>query len=300
MKRYSLLLATLLLLSTVAGAQNDKKKEVWGEATIIANTITSTFGEHTNVQKSLTAYYTTNLKAPDGAHGFLTVPAGLGPGPKIPLKIQNHDHAGTGAEMRHYWGCSQTILKDQPEVLKGQYDDKTRKWQVGSTGMADPMQMMGITEASKAAGDYAMNVSYIGVFSLTMGQGQEFLPALKLVEPAADKVDLSQAVKISWEKVAGCSGYTVMVSGKDAQGRTTYWENAYNSGLWQRMGATKALEKGLILPPDKTTCTLPGGIFSGQATITVTAVSQIAVGKGPFSLWGWAQSSANKILNMGG
>lgn len=292
-------LLAVLCLSSLATAQEDKKKKIWGEATLMALTSTSTFGTFTNTQYMMSAYYATNLLPPADAKGTLTVPETLGIGPVIPLNIRTLKDWKAPKRL-YYWGCSATVLKDQPEVRAEGWRMKEQWWVVNSNGTADATKMMGLNAQSKVPGKYVMETSYTGSMSLVMTDTQQFLPPLKVVEPASDKVDTSQAIPVKWEKVPGAGGYLVMASGKNAKGEDVTWESAYNAVIWQRMGVAKALKKGLLKGPDHLQCTIPAGIFKGQVSIIVTAVTPIATGEGAFSFWGWAQSMGTKIVNMGG
>lgn len=291
-------LLAVMCLSTLTVAQEDKKKKIWGEATLMALTSTSTFGAYTNTSYMMSAFYSTNLVPPADAKGTLTVPETLGIGPVIPLTIQTQKGM-TATKRLYYWGCTATVPKGQPEVRDNGWKMKDQWWTVNSTGMADATKMMGLTAESKVPGKYVMETNYTGSMSLTMTDTQQFLPPLKVVEPAGDKADTSQAIPVKWEKVPGAGGYLVMAVGKNDKGEDVTWESAYNAVIWQRMGVTKALEKGLLKGPDSLSCTIPAGIFKGQVSIIVTAVTPIATGEGAFSFWGWAQSANSKIVNMG-
>ena len=294
-----LLLSLLCILSVTAlGAAQEKEEKLWGEATIMALTSTSTFGAYTNTQYMLTSFYSTNRKAPEGATGTLTVPETLGIGPVIPLNIQNLNDYKAPKRL-YYWGCSDVVLKDQPEVRAEGWRAKDQWWYVRSNATADPMKMMGLTQASPIPGTYTMESSYTGKMSVTMTEAQQFLPPLKVVEPSSDKADTSKPIKVTWEAVEGAGGYHVMAMGKNADGVDVTWENAYNAVIWQRIGLTKSLKKGLLHGPEHRSCTVPAGIFKGQVTVMVTGVTPIATGTGIFSYWGWAQSAGTKILNMG-
>ena len=246
----------------------------------------------------LSSFYSTNLAAPEGASGTLTVPDTTGIGPVIPLKITRIDKPYAQNRL-YYWGCSDVVLKDQPEHRTDGWKNKEQWWVLRSNGTADAMKMQGLTAASKLSGNYLMDVSYAGKMDVTLGEGQEFLPPLKVTSPEGATVDTTKPIKVVWEPAAGVRGYHLMAVGKSPDGKDVTWESAYNATVWQRMGATKALKKGLLKGPEATSCTIPAGIFKGQVSIIVTGVGPIATGKGAFSYWGWAQTMTTKIANMG-
>lgn len=291
------MLAVLTLTSL--SVADDVKEKTWGEATIMVLTASSSFGAYSNTAYMLSSFYSTNLAAPEGAKGTLTVPETLGIGPVIPLNITKYDEMAQ-TERLYYWGCSPTVLKGQPEVHGKGWRGKDQWWHVRSSGTADATKMMGLTADSKIPGKYVMETNYTGSMSVVLGEAQQFLPALTVTAPTGDKVDTAQAIPVTWDAVDRAAGYHVMAVGKNADGKDVTWENAYNAILWQRIGATKALQKGLLHAPDKRSCMIPAGIFKGQVSIIVTGVSPIATGTGAFSYWGWAQTMTTKTLNLGG
>ncbi len=290
------LLAFTLTQSAWAQAKEDEK--TWGEATLMVMTASTKFGDFSQTSYMLSSYFHTNLAKPEDPKGSLTVPTGLGIGPVIPLNFQGVDPSAM-TERLYYWGCGAAVGEKQPEARGKGWRFKGQWWTVRSQGMADATQMMNLQADSKVPGTYKLEANYVGEMSLEMTEAQQFLPALKVLEPATDTADTSQPIVVSWEPVDKAAGYLLMAHGKNAEGKDVTWESAYNATIWQRMGAEKALKEGLILPPSTTTCTIPAGIFKGQVALTVTGVSPIATGKGVFSYWGWAQTMTSRILNMG-
>jgi hypothetical protein len=296
MKNVCSILLLLGLLSLTATAQ--EKEKTWGEATIMVLTSSSVFGEYSNTQHMITSYLSTNLKAPEGASGTLTVPDDLGIGPVIPLTIQNIETVKQPDRL-YYWSCTETVPEGQPETRGWQWKKKDWWWTVRSTAVADAMKMMGLNAQSPVPGPYSMDTTYTGSMSVTLTKAQQFLPPLKVTSPPSGDIDTSKPISVTWEGVEGAGGYYVAAYGKNADGKDVTWESSYDATLWQRMGLTKSLEKGLLHGPEHRKCTIPGGIFKGQVVINVSGVSHIATGTGAFSYWGWAESKTSVILNTG-
>ena len=296
MNKVSSVLLLLGLLALSATAQ--EKEKTWGEATIMVLTSSSVFGEFSNTQHVITSFFSTNLKAPEGASGTLTVPKDLGIGPVVPLTIQNNE-AVEQPDRLYYWSCTEAVPKGQPEVRGWKWKKKDWWWTVRSSAIADPMKMMGLTAQSPVPGTYTMDSTYTGKMSVNLSQAQQFLPALKVSSPPSGALDTSKPIPVTWEGVEGAGGYYVSAYGKNAEGKDVTWESAYDAALWQRMGLTKALEKGLLHGPEHRSCTIPAGIFKGQVAIMVSGVTPIATGTGVFSYWGWAESKTTVLLNTG-
>lgn len=274
-----------------------------GMLSLMAMTTNISVAGYSNTQRTLTGNYTTPKRAPAGATANMAIPSGLGlPGP-IPWTIQNADASAGGSgsyESRRYWGCSPTILKGQPEVFKGSWSVADQKWTGGSSGNADPMKLMGLTEQSRVPGTYDIQISYLGKVTLAMTEAQQFLDPLVLVAPAApDSVDTTKAIQVSWKPVPRAVGYALMAMGKDAQGRNVYWEHAKNAqGTWYTSGVAAALKAGKLKGPQDCSCTIPAGIFHGQVTLMVSGYSSEVKGTGALPAWGWAQTTATAMLGQ--
>lgn len=292
-----------LAAATVAmatGLAVSKPEESGGQLNLTAMTTSMSVGGQTYGTRSLTGNYTSPKKAPAGASASMTIPAGLGPASPVPWTIQNLE--GTGGkgsgEVVHYWGCGTAIPKGQPEVIKGSWDTTGQKWTGGSSGVTDAMKLMGITEASKVPGTYDIKISYLGNVTIDMGESQQFLDPLALLEPAdPTAVNTAGAITVSWKPVPRAAGYYLMATGKDAKGRTVYWESSKGaSAAWYTMGVAKAVQAGKLHGPDKTTCTIPAGIFKGQVMLMVNGFSPEVKGKGSLPAWGWAQTMTSAQL----
>jgi len=289
----------LLVLSLAATAfAAPKKPVVSGRALIYASTQSFSFGGNTSSQRGFSASYYASSKAPAGATGSVDIPQGLGLGPNLPLIIQNPEAVGgAGAsEVWQYWGCSATVPKGQPFVAKGSAA-VTGKAAYGSNGYADPMKVAAIAASASDVGAYTVHVSYLGDISVTLGAPQEFLDPIAFTTPAdGASVDTTKAIELAWNAIPRVAGYSLMASGRNAQGKTVTWSSTRNWTSWTEIGVSKAVARGLLLPPDHLKCTIPAGIFTGQVSVTLTAYSADVVGKGALPVQGWAQSMTSLSL----
>lgn len=288
---------TLLLVAPLASAP---KPAVTGDLSLVATTQNSSYGGYSSTSRSISATYTSTVRAPQGANGTMTAPAGLGLGPVVPLTIQNSEgkDVSTNVKVIHYWGCSETVQKGQPEVIDGSHKGTGKNVLGGSSGIADPMKLTPVPETSQVAGNYAFKISYLGDVNIPMTDKQQYLGPLTITEPANPaEVNTSGAIKISWNPVPNALGYSLMAAGKNAKGETVYWENAKDaSSSWYTLGVVGAVKAGKLHGPEHKQCTIPAGIFTGAVGLTVTGYSQEAKGSGVLNAWGWAQTNAGTSL----
>lgn len=306
MKGRAWLFVTALLLVAgfapfyVQGAPARKKPVApapTGQMELFATTVSFAVGGNVSSVRSIGSFYHTGRRAPSGATANADIPAGLGLGPNLPYTIQNMQAAAASGqgEIIRYWGCGAAIGKGQPEVQKGGGHVQKGAWVGGSSGSLDPMKAAGIHASSKMPGTWTLHVSYLGDITLVMTEKQDFLEALVITAPASPgSLDASQDVPLAWNVVQGAAGYGIVASGRNQKGQTVLWENAKNVNMaWKTMGAEKAVKAGYLIPPDRTKCTVPAGIFTGQYTVTITAYSPEVHGKGVLPSVGYAQSMAS-------
>jgi hypothetical protein len=295
-------LAGLALLSGVALSKPATKPMVnTGSYQLIMQTMATSYGGTTNVMRTMGASYMSPQTAPAGASANLAVPPGLGLVSPVPYQIQNLQAQGGKAEyeMLHYWQSSPTVPKGQPENFKGKVDTTGQKWVGGSSGLPDATKMKYLKEnqfmfdeSSRVAGPYHLKISYVGDIHIDMTDKQQFLAPLQVTKPEAPaSVDTSQSIEVTWDHVPNAVGYTVFASGKNAAGKSVYWENAYQAQTAVYTGgAAGALKAGKLVPPDKTRVQIHAGIFKGPVTLMITGYSPEVKGKGPLNPWGWAQT----------
>ena len=109
------LLLSLLVIAPLAS----KPAAVTGDLSLVVMTQNSSYGGYSSTSRSISANYSSSVRAPQGASGTMTAPAGLGLGPVVPLQILNTEGTDVSASAKviHYWGCSETIAKGQPEII---------------------------------------------------------------------------------------------------------------------------------------------------------------------------------------
>lgn len=300
MKLFTRIGLTAAAVAMATGLAVSKPETAGGTLNLMAMTTSMSVAGNSFATRTLSGNFTSPKKAPAGASASMTIPAGLGvPGP-IPWTVQNTEAtAGGGSyESIQFWGCSATILKGQPAVYKGSVQGGEVKWTGGSSGYTDPMKLTGVNEQSKIPGTYHIKISYLGDVTIDMTEAQQFLDPLVLVEPSApEAVDTSKAINVSWKPVPRAQGYSVMATGKNAKGKTVFWENAKGAtSSWYTHGVAGAVKAGKLKSPQDCSCIVPAGIFKGQVTLMVNGYSAEAKGKGVLTTYGWAQSTGTAMV----
>lgn len=300
MKLFARIGLTAAAVALASGLALSKPDAGGGTLNLMAMTTSMSVAGQSFGNRSLMGNFQSPKKAPAGASASMAIPAGLGIAGPIPWTIQNDQAASGGGayESTQYWGCSATILKGQPAVFKGSVQGGEKKWAAGSSGATDPMKTMGITEQSRVPGTYKIQISYLGEVTLEMGEAQQFLDPLTILEPSApEAVNTSQAIPVSWKPVPRAQGYSVMATGKNAKGKNVFWESAKGAtASWYTQGVAGAVKAGKLKGPQDCSCTIPAGIFQGQVTLMVSGYSAEAKGKGALPAWGWAQSTGTAML----
>lgn len=132
----------------------------------------------------------------------------------------------------------------------------------------------------KGAGNYVLNTG--GLTATLTG----FLPPLKVSQPPnLLDADLTQPITVKWSPVAGARGFILYAMAMKKEGEAhlmVQWVSTLQQPPQRVIGdyeqATTIaddLANGILLPPETTSCIVPGGIFPGDASmfvLTVTAV----------------------------
>ena len=244
------------------------------------------------VTRSVGIGFYSGREAGESAYAVARIPSGLGVGERAPLTIDRRasarepDEGGAGAESsqvseRTYWGCGDSIAQGQPRG--------TTTSAAASSGFeALPNRSVAywagpprgaLPDEAEPLGLYTLDTSFAGATSVSVGADQAFLPAVNIVSDTS-KLDLAKPMRIEWGPVAGALGYLVTAFGGTAD-VSINWTSSADPDAAQGMDARALsdeelgalLEKGILLPATATSCTIPGGAFSGSvgAMISVTA-----------------------------
>lgn len=262
---------------------------------VVVSTESFCVGSTNCTQRLLLAWFVSSRRAPRHLKATLDLPEWLGLGPSIPLQTRNIDRrqASHRPPVLHYWGTWTTPPPSQP-VFEETQRSLESAWPRGCCGRPDDPRLGSLGVEARAAGRYTLHAGKLGETTLTLGEGQDFLEPLRILEPAAEQatVDATRPFALKWAPPPRTIGHAVVVRGKARDGRPALWETSRDVHFaCLSTSPQQALQEARLLPAEQTSCTVPGGIFSGSITITVTAYSSEARTEGAFSALGWAQST---------
>lgn len=199
---------------------------------------------------------------PDADKPKITMPETLGV--EVLPKFLANKSSNRDAVVDQYWGNTgehRVVRKSSTQHYQ------SRAW----TGITQPT-VLAVDAKVSAQGAYSLEVPTVGKVAVEVGPEQDFLPALKVVEPQSPTTANGQAVTIKWEPVEGAIAYALSAA-NDSEYEFKYW---YAPEPWELMvyekGPEAALKAGKVFGPDVHECTLPAGIF-GKAKVNVVAFS---------------------------
>jgi hypothetical protein len=201
--------------------------------------------------------------------------------------------------MKTYWGCAETVPDGQPKVIEtdkmmtgmsAKDMDKFRKMMEATAKRVEAeadnshaywpgRDNRQIDKEAATPGAYALTTNYCGETSFALAKEQDFLAPIELVGMEKN-TDLAKTIKVEWKSVPNAEGYLLSAfAGTDMQ--MVIWTSSSDpemrSDLLNRAISRKDLDKlldnGVLLPPTKTSCRIPAGIFKdmGNPMLMVTA-----------------------------
>jgi hypothetical protein len=239
--------------------------------------------------------------APQADH---LIPAGLMMGPSLPLLTPERvaaEPATTGmpqnwtqpkGRMLIYWGCGEHAGAGQPTVID------FAKIQPGKMppGMAAMASMAHTVSGPTSApgfgqwpnqrdtrqvpvqgsliGAHKVQANYAPAMSFSLGQSEDFMPALGLREAGALP---SGAMRLSWNPAPTATGYALAMFGANAAGDVIMWSSANRAQMMAMDYVSPAEVKrlitaGSVLPPSTTQCILPAEVASASPQGMVQAI----------------------------
>ncbi|MBI3912455.1 MAG: hypothetical protein HY320_16160 [Armatimonadetes bacterium] len=245
--------------------------------------------------------------APANASATLNVPPGLKLGPTLTLEIQRPEKPGgepgdpgelpQDFEVRQYWGCSETVPPGQPKVWK--LSDisaaERARWRRLAARAGARSRESGWTEAvwpnaldqrppqiakdASLKGEHTLRSNYTGQVSFTLAPPVDFLEPVVFTSPAAGKKpDLKRTILLSWKPIPNALGYQAWVMAPKGRKAVVLWSAGQMEGGGMAEFPSVAeirqmVDKGLCLPPTKTACNIPAGIFDGCEAVNIQVVA---------------------------
>jgi hypothetical protein len=227
------------------------------------------------------------------------IPAGMDMGPSLPLVAPERASTPSsgGAEsggyekprgrMLIYWGCGERAAAGEPTVIDFA---KVAAGQIppGLQALARMGRAMGrmahepTAENSAAFGEWPnmrdsrqvpagasllgahrVEANYAPPIAFTLGQGQDFMPALGLREGGGLP---SGAERLDWNPAAQATGYALAMFGSTGNGDMIIWTSARSASLtpafdFQSPAQVRQLiASGAALPPSTSECVLPAEV----------------------------------------
>jgi hypothetical protein len=206
--------------------------------------------------------------------------------------------------IKMYWLCGEAVPEGQPRVLdsdamlKGMgvppdpakmqkmmksmprgaslVDDTSHAYWPGEK--AEP-----IKDESHTPGQYDLTTNYCGGTSVSFGEGQDFLAPIEMVKPGKGSIDLEKTIQLEWKPVPKALAYILTAfAGKEHE--MVIWTSSsdpdaakdFMSSPLSGAQLKTLLDNGVLLPPTKTDCRIPAGIFKdiGMPMLTVTAIGE--------------------------
>ena len=188
-----------------------------------------------------------------------------------------------------YWGCGahagpgQPVILDFAKLSEGQVPPNlfTASVPVDNPPSAATSRTFGYYPAGRAkkpqagssiVGDHRVAGNYSPDIAFSLQQ--DFLPALHA--QAGAQPDGSTVV--SWNAVAGATGYYAWAFGAGQGGEAIWWASAstreLGGGLWDYVAPAtvqRLIPRGTILPPSRTSCAIPAEVRSAQLVTFVNA-----------------------------
>ena len=245
---------------------------------------------------------------PAAPSASLDIPGGLQLGPKLDLQVDLPAKPGAEGDaapgnptipdfrLERYWGCSETVRPGQPKVVStkdlapGIAAGLARAGRPGRIGAVlaqnsthaywpngkNPAQQQ-IQEGAALPGKYELHSNFVPGVNFEVPAGVTFLEPVSLTLPQGPDV-LNKSVEVQWKTVPGALGYVAMATGMKQPKTMVMWTSAEGEeGMtlaFTAEGDPKALvAKGVLLPPDRTKCSIPEGIFKGAQAVSVQLIA---------------------------
>ena len=236
---------------------------------------------------------------PRAAHA---IPAALSMGPSLPLLTPRIERAPARerddepqfeqpkGRMLIYWGCGETIRSGQPVIVdfaslnpqdasrafRGRSISRPRGPAPGRdrTYATWPNQedSRQVPPAGSLLGDHTISGNYSPEIRFAVGERHDFMDAV-----AFDPVHKTSggAFAVKWKTVPTATGYFATAMGQgDSQNDLVTWSSSEVQEMGQVLmdyippaEVERLIREKVVMPPQTTECTVPAGIFKGDASM---------------------------------
>ncbi len=246
--------------------------------------------------------------APEASH---FIPPGMQMGPSLPLvapavakPVRETEGMPTNFQrpkgrMLIYWGCGEHAGAGQPTIVDfsklaaGQMPpgfasmmsamhaaQPPRPGQAAGYGeWPNDRDSRPVPATASLLGEHRVEANYSPPITFSLGQGQDFMPALGLREAGALP---SRAVPLNWRPAAQATGYALSMFGSSGNGDVLIWTSANKPSAFPNMdylspSQVKSLvASGAVLPPSANQCMIPA-----EVTAASPSGMMMMIGYGP-------------------
>ena len=230
------------------------------------------------------------------------IPPALAMGPSLPLVTPKIERAPTRevdeereferpkGRMLIYWGCGETVRTGQPVVVdfaNMNPQDAARAFR--SRGISRPRgpapgrsrtygtwhneeDSRPVPANGSLLGDHRINGNYSPEIRFAVGEQYDFMQAV-----AFDTVRKTPggAYAVKWRSIPTATGYFATAMGQgDGQNDMVTWSSSEVQEMGQALmdyippaEVERLIREKVVIPPQTTDCTVPAGIFKGEASM---------------------------------
>ena len=239
--------------------------------------------------------------APEAQH---MIPPGMGMGPALPLVGAPPTTPGREtydterppekpkARMLIYWGCGEAVRPGQPVVADTEKMDMAQfgkafagrsppdRWSAQRNAQLlwpNERDKQAVPANARLAGDQLVKGNATPDIKFAIGEKQDFMPPMEVSAPGA----LGGPTPLTWAPVANAAGYFLQAMGfRQNGGEMILWTSSElqdtGFGLMNYLPndfLRKMIDEKVVLPPAKTECAIPKGIFEGADGAMVNSIA---------------------------
>lgn len=269
-----------------------------------------------------------NQRRPNGAQVIQTIPLGLGMGGSLtlqptPAKAVGTREASQSTELPPhpkgrlliYWGCSDTVRPNQPQVLDmagATAQDYAQAMSGRSVRQNGPTSAPGraVWPNEEHSQSVPNNASLVGkhvvvgegvpsILRFDLNAAQDLMPPLALT---SSNFTGATTTAISWPAIATAQAYFLKAVGTNDQDMVVWSSSEVAETGWGLMGylsntqRDQWLAEKVLLPATQTQCAIPAGIF---AKADNTLVHGIAYGQEFTKTWGTDWAAQIRVKSVG-
>lgn len=237
--------------------------------------------------------------APEEIHD---IPAGMNMGPSLPLEIpqyekpQRYEHEYEQHQkqiekdrmrMKIYWGCGEKVRPGQPRIIDtatmspAQLGQAMRSRSFSGNTPPAPGRMkiyadwpnekkrIEVPANASLVGQHFVHGNYSPDIRFSIDQAHDFLAPVEFSNVAGG---LTDSISFSWRQIPNALGYfsMAMATADDGGKEMIIWSSSESYELgWQMIDyvpsqdVRRLVKEKVVLPSDRTNCSIPQGIFSG-------------------------------------